>query len=136
MRIGSLRASHSSSPRWGRATGISSLYLAANLALAVVLVARVDPGNRRRALLAGGLLLFLPAHVMMSAMLSEELLAAAFASCALVGACWMLARPRVSSAGWLLPKTMRATSQARAMSVAVGMPQPRLKSDQSSPGGV
>jgi hypothetical protein len=34
-------------------------------------------------------------------------------------------------AGWPLPKTVRATSQARAMSVAVGTPQPRFSAARS-----
>ena len=41
--------------------------------LAVRLVQRADPTNSRRALLAGSLLLFLPAHIHMSAMVSEEM---------------------------------------------------------------
>lgn len=50
--------------------------------LAVALVRTTDPSNRRRAWLAGGLLLFLPVHVYMSAMLSEELLVAFWISLA------------------------------------------------------
>jgi 4-amino-4-deoxy-L-arabinose transferase-like glycosyltransferase len=53
------------------------------VALAVRWVQRVDPGNSRRALLAAALLLFLPAHIYMSAMLNEEIVAAAFTSLAL-----------------------------------------------------
>jgi len=48
------------------------------VALAVALVMRVDPGNTRRALLAGGLLLFLPAHIQMSVMVNEEIFVALF----------------------------------------------------------
>jgi hypothetical protein len=55
-------------------------------ALAVVLVRRVDPDNPRRAVLAGGLVLFLPVHIYMSAMVTEEIVVAALMSAALVGA--------------------------------------------------
>lgn len=48
--------------------------------LAVRLVRELDPERPRRALLAGGLLLFLPAHIYMSAMVSEEMLVAFFTS--------------------------------------------------------
>ena len=48
--------------------------------LAVALVRRVDPENPRRAWLAGGLLLFLPAHIQMSAMVNEQMLAALLSS--------------------------------------------------------
>ena len=37
-----------------------------------------------------------------------------------------------STAGWPRPNTARATSQASAMSVAVGTPQPRASAAQSS----
>ena len=53
------------------------------VALAVALVRRVAPGDQLRALLAGGLLLFLPAHIQMSTMVNEEMLAALCASLAL-----------------------------------------------------
>jgi 4-amino-4-deoxy-L-arabinose transferase-like glycosyltransferase len=55
------------------------------------LVRRAAPADPQRALLAGGLLLFLPAHVHMSAMVNEELLAALCASLALLA----VARPRL-----------------------------------------
>ena len=45
-----------------------------------------EAGGGPAALLAGLLVLFLPAHIMLSAMFSEEMLAALFASLALVGA--------------------------------------------------
>ena len=53
------------------------------VALAVALVRRVAPGDLPRALLAGGLLLFLPAHIQMSTMVNEEMLGALCASLAL-----------------------------------------------------
>jgi hypothetical protein len=62
------------------------------VALAVALVRRVDPHDRRRAGIAGGLLLFLPAHVYMSAMVNEEMLATLLASVVL----FALARPRLA----------------------------------------
>jgi hypothetical protein len=52
------------------------------VALAVILVRDADPERPRRSLLAGGLLLFLPAHIYMSAMVSEEMLVAFFTSLA------------------------------------------------------
>jgi hypothetical protein len=50
--------------------------------LAVALVRRADPENPRRAWLAGGLLLFLPAHIQMSVMVNEQMLAALLTSLA------------------------------------------------------
>jgi hypothetical protein len=55
------------------------------IALAVVLVRRADPENTRRAFIAGALLLFLPVHIYMSAMLSEEVLVTALISIVVVG---------------------------------------------------
>jgi len=52
-------------------------------ALAVALVRRLAPRDPARAVLAGGLVLFLPAHVQMSAMVNEEIWTALFASLAL-----------------------------------------------------
>jgi hypothetical protein len=64
---------------------VSSAAGLAAVAFAVLLVRRVDPGNPRRALIAGALLLFLPVHIYMSAMLNEEILASSFTSFAVVG---------------------------------------------------
>lgn len=55
------------------------------VALVVVLVRRTDPDNLRRALLAGGLVLFLPVHIYMSAMLTEEILVTSLISLVIVG---------------------------------------------------
>ena len=60
------------------------------VALAVALVRGESPEDSERALLAGGLLLYLPAHVYMSAMVSEEMLTALFTSVAV----FVLARRR------------------------------------------
>lgn len=57
-------------------------------ALAMDLVRRLAPGDRVRPWLAGGLVLFLPAHAHMSAMVNEEMLAAFCASLAV----WAVAR--------------------------------------------
>ena len=65
----------------------------AAVALTVLLVRRVDPDNPRRALLAGALLLFLPVHIYMSAMLNEEILAASLTSLAVIGVCFAFLRP-------------------------------------------
>ncbi|MBW1687806.1 MAG: phospholipid carrier-dependent glycosyltransferase, partial [Deltaproteobacteria bacterium] len=61
---------------------LSTLLGLALVWLAVVLVRRVDPENPRRAWLAGGLLLFLPAHIQMSVMVNEQMLAALLTSLA------------------------------------------------------
>lgn len=57
-------------------------------ALAVALVRRLAPADPVRAWLAGGLVLFLPAHAHMSAMVNEEMLAAFCTSLAV----WAVAR--------------------------------------------
>ncbi len=72
---------------------LSATFGLAAVALAVLLVHRVDPRNPRRALLAGGLLLFLPVHIYMSAMLSEEILASSFTSAAVIGVALALMSP-------------------------------------------
>jgi hypothetical protein len=74
---------------------VGTAFSLAIVALAVLLVRRADPENPGRAWLAGALLLFLPAHIYISAMLHEETWAAAFASLALVGVSldWMRASP-------------------------------------------
>ena len=64
---------------------LSSAVGLATVVFTVLLVRRVDPGNSRRALLAGGLLLFLPVHIYMSAMLNEEILASSLTSIAVIG---------------------------------------------------
>lgn len=69
------------------------------IAAAVALVRRADPENAVRATLAGGLLLFLPVHVYMSAMLSEEILVSTLASLCVVGAAWELSRPADAPGG-------------------------------------
>jgi 4-amino-4-deoxy-L-arabinose transferase-like glycosyltransferase len=72
----------------------SAVGLAA-IALAALLVRRLDPERPRRALLAAGLLLFLPAHVTMSATLGEEVLASSLASLTVVATVeWLRRRPR------------------------------------------
>jgi hypothetical protein len=53
--------------------------------VAVSLVRRSDPANTRRAFIAAGLLLFLPVHIYMSAMLGEEILVAALISIVVAG---------------------------------------------------
>jgi hypothetical protein len=55
------------------------------IATAVVLVRRTDPENTPRAVFAGGLLLFLPVHLYMSAMLTEEILVTTLISIVVVG---------------------------------------------------
>jgi 4-amino-4-deoxy-L-arabinose transferase-like glycosyltransferase len=53
------------------------------IALALVLVRRIDPTNTRRVLIAAVLLSFLPVHVYMSAMINEEILTSTLISIAL-----------------------------------------------------
>jgi 4-amino-4-deoxy-L-arabinose transferase-like glycosyltransferase len=63
------------------------------VACAVLLVKKLAGGGDRRSLLAGGLVLFLPAHIYMSAMLSEEILVGSLISLVLAGAALELERP-------------------------------------------
>jgi len=72
---------------------VSSLLGLAAVAMAFVLVRRMDPGNLPRAVLAGGLVLFLPVHIYMSAMLGEEVLLTSLVSLIVVGACTGLVTP-------------------------------------------
>jgi hypothetical protein len=85
---------------------ISTVLGLLGVALAVALVRRADPEEPRRALLAGALLLFLPAHIYISAMLHEELWVSSLASLVVVGVAWDLmspGRPRralLRAGGW------------------------------------
>jgi len=80
--------------------------------LAVLLVRRTDPENMRRAFFAGGLLLFLPVHIYMSAMLSEEVLVTALISIAVVGVALDLISP---------PKAGRALLRAAVFGAVAGI---------------
>lgn len=78
--------------------GRPTVLLCAALGLAAVaasawLVHRLSRGNGRRVVLAAALLVFLPVHISMSAMLSEELLTSALVSLAVVGLSVELTRP-------------------------------------------
>ncbi len=85
---------------WDRDSKVIVLRLAVSgagliiVALSVALVRKSDPQNPRRALLAGGLILFLPVHIYMSAMLTEEIVAAMWISLALAIAGARLASPQ------------------------------------------
>jgi 4-amino-4-deoxy-L-arabinose transferase-like glycosyltransferase len=68
------------------------------IAATVALVRRIDPGNERRAFLAAGLLLLLPAQIQMSASFGEEVFASAFATGAIALASWSLITPPGSGA--------------------------------------
>ncbi len=68
---------------------------------AILLVRRLDPENPRRAFKAGALLFFLPVHVYMSAMLSEEVLVMALVSIAVVGVAIDLSRGPAEAPGLL-----------------------------------
>jgi hypothetical protein len=80
---------------------VSSAAGLATAGLAAWLVTRLDPGATTRAMLAAGLVLFLPAHLMMSATLSEEILASLLASLAIVGAAVAIASRSEGGAGLL-----------------------------------
>ena len=82
------------------------------IALAVLLVRSIAPQDSRRALLAAGLLLFLPAHIYMSAMLNEEILASAFTSLAVTGAALASVRPASAN---------RALLRACGLGLAAGL---------------
>ena len=72
--------------------GVSSGVGLLAIALAVFYVARAAPGDPKRWFLAAGLLLFLPAHIYMSAMLSQEILVSALISATVVGTALQLGR--------------------------------------------
>jgi hypothetical protein len=74
----------------------SSLVGLAAAGCAVVWVRRVDPGRALRAVIAAALILFLPAHLYMSAMLGEEILSSALISIVVLGVALDLA----SEEGW------------------------------------
>lgn len=101
------------------ATGLGAI------ACAVWLVRSFAPEARKRAFLAAALLLFLPVHVYMSAMLGEEVVAASLASLAVVGVSVDLVRrpplPRVlwRSAGWGLIAGLALLTKLSAL-LAVG----------------
>ncbi|MCZ6783883.1 MAG: hypothetical protein O7G30_11315 [Proteobacteria bacterium] len=76
---------------------VSSVVGLLAIASAVALVRRADPGNPPRAFIAAGLLVFLPVHVYMSAMLSEEILCASLISIAVVGMAWDTVGPESPS---------------------------------------
>ncbi|MBW2422256.1 MAG: hypothetical protein JRH19_27235, partial [Deltaproteobacteria bacterium] len=77
-------------------------------ALTFAFIRRVDPQDQRRALIAAGLILYLPVHIYMSAMLSEEILASALISIVVVGVAWRF------------PES-RAPRQAMGRMAAIGM---------------
>jgi 4-amino-4-deoxy-L-arabinose transferase-like glycosyltransferase len=79
-------------------TGLIGLTMAG---LAFVLVRRASPDDPRRAVLAAGLVLFLPVQIYMSAMLNEEILAATFTSLALFGVCGEVSRRDPGERAWL-----------------------------------
>jgi hypothetical protein len=82
-------------------------------ALAWALVRRAAPRSPGRAALAAGLVLFLPAHIHMSAMVNEEMLAALCASAAI----FVLVRERLDACG---PEAPGALRRAAGVGVAAG----------------
>lgn len=87
--------------------------------LTVRLVQRADPNNPRRALLAFGLVLFLPVHLYMSAMLSEEIVVAAFTTLVLAGAGSDLAAGRIL--GWRRALWLGAAAGAALLTKLTGL---------------
>ena len=80
---------------------LSALAGLLGIGAAVLLVRRVAPQDPARAVLAGALLLFLPAHIYMSAMLNEEILVSALVSLVVAGTAWDLMRaPRPQTEIW------------------------------------
>ncbi|MCP5039505.1 MAG: glycosyltransferase family 39 protein [bacterium] len=71
--------------------------------LALIWVCRVDVSNRLRGLVAASLLLFLPVHIYMSAMLGEEILSSALISAVVFGVAVDLERAQGEelSLGWI-----------------------------------
>jgi len=85
--------------------GRPTVLLCAALGLAAVagtarLVHRLSPKSGRRVVLATALLVFLPVHISMSAMVSEELLTSALVSLAIVGLAIEMARPEDQRTSW------------------------------------
>jgi hypothetical protein len=115
-----------------RGVTILTMLLCGALALAAVLaVARyvraLAPQGSRRALVAAALVLFLPVHIYMSAMLSEEILATALVTFALLGLARELGRPAAERSDWLRPALCGAlaglgllTKLSAAMPIAAG----------------
>jgi 4-amino-4-deoxy-L-arabinose transferase-like glycosyltransferase len=123
----------------GRLTGASDAesvgrplaLLSAAVGLAAIaatawLVRRHAGGSVRRTVLAAALLVFLPVHVAMSTMLSEELLTSALVTFAVVGLAAETSRPEAQR-GWLRPALFGAlaglallTKLSAAMAVGVG----------------
>lgn len=111
--------------------GVPLVLLSAGLGLAAVaatawLVQRLA-ARPRRTVLATMLLVFLPVHITMSAMLSEELLTSALVSFALVGLVVEMGRPEAERGGALRPALLGAlaglallTKLSAAMLVAAG----------------
>ena len=87
-----------------------------SIGLAVALVHRTAPDRPQRAWLAGALLLFLPVHIYMSAMLSEEILTSALVSLVVVGTAWEVMRPPGEAF-----TGRRALGRAAALGVVGGM---------------
>jgi hypothetical protein len=91
-------------------------------------VRELGPRGGRRAVVAALLLLFLPVHVYMSAMLSEEILVTALVTFALVGLARELGRPLAERSGVLRPALLGAvaglgllTKLSAALPIAAGV---------------
>jgi len=112
--------------------GRPTVLLCAALGLAAVaatawLVHELSRGNGRRVVLATALLVFLPVHISMSAMLSEELLTSALVSFAVVGLVVETTRPEDQRATLWRPAALGVvaglallTKLSAAMAIAAG----------------
>lgn len=99
----------------GRLVAVPLMNVALGLVLAGVAalaVRRVAPGDTTRAVLSAGLLLFLPAHAHMSAMVNEELLAATLASLAILAVLAPAARAGAGPTQSAAPSTLEAAALA------------------------
>jgi hypothetical protein len=89
---------------------LSSLLGLAAIAAVAAYVREPAPGDTRRSLLAAALLLFLPVHVYMSTMLSEEILVTALVSFALIGLARELGRPAAERSDLFRPALLGAVA--------------------------
>jgi hypothetical protein len=106
---------------------ISAAFGLAAVAATAALVHRLSQGDVWRTVLAAALLIFLPVHISMSTMLSEELLTSALVSFAVVGLAAEMARPEAQRVSLLRPALLGAlaglallTKLSAAMLVGAG----------------
>ncbi len=91
------------------AIGSAAIGLVA-VAVTARLVYGLSGGSLRQSALAAALLVFLPVHITMSTMLSEELLTSSLVSFALIGLVWELQRPPAERRSVLAPALLGAVA--------------------------